>query len=232
MQTTIQKPNTTTTKTKTKNQVRTEKNLQQIGRKVGSLKANKAIKKQEYKQILDYMENDKDTRLTTLNKYRKIFTFLFYTGCRINEVLKLKTEDIQSILDYGKARIITSKTERYAGQEFRVVHFSPLAISEIRKEFNDILKHPNAYCIRAYNNKDKEMNKIGLTNQLNRYLEKIFGNKDFTTHSFRRGLIREMIIDNNVNGKIVQKFIGHKNLSTTNEYLKVTDEDIQNSLIR
>lgn len=219
-------------KIKTKNQIRAESGKAQIGRKVGTAKENKALKQKEFDILMDFMENDKDSRLTTLNKYRKIFTFLYYTGCRINEVLKIKTEDIQNILQHGEARILTTKTERYVGQEFRTVYFSVTAIAAIRKEFSDILHHPDAYCIRAYNNKDKEMNVIGLTNQLNKYLVKVFGHKDFTTHSFRRGIITEMILDKNIKPEIVQAFIGHRNYTTTTRYVKPSNDDIRNSLIR
>ena len=51
-------------------------------------------------------------------------------------------------------------------------------------------------------------------------------------HSFRRGLVTEMILDEGINPEVVQKFIGHKNYSTTTQYVKVTDEDIQKNLIR
>ena len=62
------------TKIKTKNQIRAESGKKQIGRKVGTAKENKALKQKEFDILMDFMENDKDTRLTTLNKYKKIFT--------------------------------------------------------------------------------------------------------------------------------------------------------------
>jgi len=217
---------------KTKNQIRAESGKAQIGRKVGTAKENKALKENEFNILMDYIQNDKDTRFTTLNKYRKIFTFLYFTGCRINEVLKIKTEDIENILRHGEARILTTKTGRFKGQEFRTVYFSITAINAIRKEFSDILHHPDAYCIRAYNNKDKEMNVIGLTNQLNKYLVKVFNHKEFTTHSFRRGIITEMILDKDIKPEIVQAFIGHKNYSTTTRYVKPSSDYNRNSLTR
>ena len=71
-------------KIKTPNKLRAEKGKEQIGRKVGTAKANRALKEKEFLQLMEFMNKDKDTRLSTLNKYKKIFTFLFYTGCRIN----------------------------------------------------------------------------------------------------------------------------------------------------
>lgn len=219
-------------KIKTPNELRAEKGKEQIGRKVGTAKANLALKEKEFLQLMEFMKNDKDTRLSTLNKYKKIFTFLFYTGCRINEVLKLKTEDIQNILQHGEARILTTKTGRFKGQEFRTVYFSTTAIETIKEVFCDVLHNKESYCIRAWNNKDKEMNPIGLANQINKYLEKVFGHKDFTTHSFRRGIITEMILDKDIKPEIVQAFIGHKNYATTTRYVKPSCEDIKANLVR
>lgn len=219
-------------KIKTPNELRAEKGKEQIGRKVGTAKANRALKEKEFLQLMEFMNKDKDTRLSTLNKYKKIFTFLFYTGCRINEVLKLKTEDIQNILQHGKARILTTKTGRFKGQDFRTVYFSTTAIETIKEVFCDVLHNKESYCIRAWNNKDKEMNPIGLTNQINKYLEKVFGHKDFTTHSFRRGIITEMILDKDIKPEIVQAFIGHKNYATTTRYVKPSCEDIKANLVR
>ena len=119
-------------KIKTPNELRAEKGKEQIGRKVGTAKANRALKEKEFLQLMEFMNKDKDTILSTLNKYKKIFTFLFYTGCRINEVLKLKTEDIENILQHGEARILTTKTGRFKGQEFRTVYFSTTAIETIK----------------------------------------------------------------------------------------------------
>ncbi|MDK2062755.1 site-specific integrase [Aliarcobacter butzleri] len=221
-----------TARIKTPNELRAEKGKEQIGRKVGTVKANRALKEKDFLQLMEFIKNDKDTRLSTLNKYKKIFTFLFYTGCRINEVLKLKTEDIQNILEHGEARILTTKTGRFKGQEFRTVYFSTTAIATIKEIFADILHNKNSYCIRAWNNKDKEMNPIGLANQINKYLEKVFGHKDFTTHSFRRGIITEMILDKDIKPEIVQAFIGHKNYATTTRYVKPSVDDIKNSLTR
>lgn len=194
--------------------------------------AKKPIKTKEYKQLITYLENDKSIRLTQKNKYFKIFTFLYYTGCRINEVCKLKTEDIQNILKHQKARILMTKTKRFKGSEFRTIHFSPAAVAEIKKHFSDCLKHPDSYCIRSWNNKDRQTNITALTNYINRYIKKALNDDDYGTHSFRRGLITEMIIEKEVVPEVVQKFIGHRNYSTTSLYAKATDEDVKANLIR
>lgn len=194
--------------------------------------AKKAIKKQEFETLMEYLKNDTKIQHNQKNKYLKIFTFLYYTGCRINEVCKLKTEDIQSILETKKARVVTSKTKRFKGQEFRIVNFSDKAVEEIKKYFSDCLTHPKAYCIRSWNNRDKQTNVTALTNYINSYIKKALNSKDYGTHSFRRGIITEMIIDNGVPPEVAQRFIGHKNYATTSLYVKATEQDVINNLAR
>lgn len=53
----------------------------------------------------------------------------------------------------------------------------------------------------------------------------------YTSHSFRQGLITEMG-SRSVNPKIIQSFIGHKNINTTLGYIKPTSDDVKNALVR
>ncbi|RXJ98686.1 hypothetical protein CRV02_13120 [Arcobacter sp. CECT 8989] len=61
-------------------------------------------------------------------------------------------------------------------------------------------------------------------------MKEILG-EGFTSHSFRQGLITEMG-SKSINIKIISNFIGHKNVSTTLGYIKPTDNQIKNSLVR
>jgi len=61
-------------------------------------------------------------------------------------------------------------------------------------------------------------------------MKEILG-EGFTSHSFRQGLITEMG-NKSINIKIISNFIGHKNVSTTLGYIKPTDDQIKNSLVR
>lgn len=194
--------------------------------------SKKAIKTKEYKRIIEYMNNDKGLRETTKNKYLKAFTFLYFTGCRINEVCKLKGEDIRTIIKDKKVKLLMSKTARFKGQEFRTIEFSDKAVNQIKLYFSDCLQHPDGYCLRAWNNQYKSLNIISFTNALNSYIKKALGDADYGTHSFRRGILTEMIVDNNVVPEVAQLFIGHKNYSTTAQYVKATQQDVRNSLVR
>ena len=65
---------------------------------------------------------------------------------------------------------------------------------------------------------------------LNSYLKKVFPTKNITSHSFRASLVSELINDKNISVKVVQQLVGHKDISTTYLYAKVSTENIMNSL--
>ena len=79
-------------------------------------------------------------------------------------------------------------------------------------------------------NKRTSINKIVFIQQVNKTIKEILG-EGFSSHSFRQGLITEMG-SKSINIKIISQFVGHKNISTTMGYIKPTDEQILNNLIR
>lgn len=193
--------------------------------------AKNPIKEKQYKEIMAHLDQS-TLRDATKDKYKKIFTFLYYTGARINEVTRIRGQDIQSIIKDGKLKLLTPKTKRYKGGAFRDIPFSQDARKDIAEVFKDSLEHLDGYCIRSWNYKEKQVNIISLTTQLNKFLATIFGKSNYTTHSFRAGLLTEMALDNNIPLSIVQAFAGHKKPTTTMQYIKPSFEDIQASLTR
>ena len=82
----------------------------------------------------------------------------------------------------------------------------------------------------ANKNKKTSINNIVFIQQVNTIIKEILGT-GFSSHSFRQGLITEMG-SKSINIKIISQFVGHKNISTTMGYMKPTDEQILNNLIR
>jgi len=71
---------------------------------------------------------------------------------------------------------------------------------------------------------------ISFINMINKVIKEVLG-KDYSSHSFRGGLITEMG-SKGVNVKLIKDFIGHKNVETTLRYIRGSDEDIKNCMIR
>ena len=88
----------------------------------------------------------------------------------------------------------------------------------------------NNYCITSWSNPQKTFHEVSLIQLVNKYMKSILGD-NFTSHSFRQGLITEMG-SQNINPRVIQSYIGHRNVSTTLNYIKPTENDVKNSLVR
>ena len=84
--------------------------------------------------------------------------------------------------------------------------------------------------IHKRNNVRNNLNSIGFTKDFNQLIQIVLG-KNYSTHSFRKGIITEMGVSG-INPKIIQHFVSHKNISTTLNYINPTSDDIRNSLLR
>ena len=62
-------------------------------------------------------------------------------------------------------------------------------------------------------------------------MQKALGDSGYTSHSFRQGLISEFA-NKQINIKIIQGFIGHRDSKTTMRYIRPTENDIRGALVR
>ncbi|MFK5950113.1 MAG: site-specific integrase [Methylococcales bacterium] len=180
----------------------------------------------EYKKLMAYVKGNDTMRANTKLNLSRTFTILYYTGLRLNELQELRILNIIELLNNGTTKIILSKTntERklYLTDDFK---------KQLNKIF-DINEELENRVIAKGSNKSKRtgINIITFITQVNEIMKSVLGN-GFTSHSFRQGLITEMG-SKSVNIKIISKFVGHKNISTTLGYIQPTDNDIVNSLVR
>ena len=181
----------------------------------------------EYKKLMSFVRGNENLRENTKLNLLRTFTFLFFTGLRLNEVQELKIIDIKNLIQYGNVKINISKTssERklYLTNTFQK---QLVKIFDLRNENDD-----NRIITKGANkNKKTSINNIVFIQQVNKIIKEILGT-GFSSHSFRQGLITEMG-SKSINLKIISQFVGHKNISTTMGYMKPTDEQILNNLIR
>ena len=181
----------------------------------------------EYKKLMSFVRGNENLRENTKLNLLRTFTFLFFTGLRLNEVQELKIIDIKNLIQYGNVKINISKTssERklYLTNTFQK---ELVKIFDLRNENDD-----NRIITKGANkNKKTSINNIVFIQQVNKIIKEILGT-GFSSHSFRQGLITEMG-SKSINLKIISQFVGHKNISTTMGYMKPTDEQILNNLIR
>jgi len=185
----------------------------------------KSVTVKEYKKLMAFVRGDEDIKPFNQKRFLKIFSLLYYSGLRINEVTQIKNLHISEIIQTSETVIISHKTKRE-----RVLYFSDSAIKEIKKYFTFEEDELNNYCITSWSNPQKTFHEVSLIQLVNKYMKSVLGD-NFTSHSFRQGLISEMG-SKSVNPRVIQAFIGHMNVSTTLGYIKPTEEDIKLSLVR
>ena len=187
-------------------------------------KIKKSITEKEYKLLQSHTKGDDSLKEFNRNRFLRIFSFLYFSGVRVNELSQIKYKHIKEIIKNGETVIVTHKTKNE-----RILYFSDQSIKEIKKYF-DIPEDENDYIIASWNNPKNRMHEISLINLVNKYMKKVLG-EGFTSHSFRQGLLTEMG-SRSINPKIIQSFIGHSDVKTTLHYIKPTADDVKTSLVR
>ena len=190
-------------------------------------KIKENITEVEYKKLMSFVRGNETLRSNTKQNLLRTFTILFFTGLRLNEVQELKIIDIKNLLQNGNVKIDISKTSTQ-----RKLYLTNSFQKELLKLFDFTIEDDENRIISKGSNKNKKtsINKIVFIQQVNKIIKEILG-EGFSSHSFRQGLITEMG-SKSINIKIISQFVGHKNISTTMGYIKPTDEQIKDALVR
>ena len=188
-------------------------------------RVKKSVTEKEYKKLMAFVRGDEDIKVFNQKRFLKIFSILYYSGMRVNEITQIKYSHIAQIIESSETIIISHKTSRE-----RVLYFSDNAIKEIKKYFTYEESELNNYCITSWGNPQKTFHEVSLIQLVNKYMKNILGD-NFTSHSFRQGLISEMG-SKSINPRVIQFFIGHMSVSTTLNYIKPVASDIKASLVR
>jgi len=181
-----------------------------------------------YKKLVNAVRGDEIIRPNTQQNLLRTFTILYYTGLRLNELQQLKLHHIKELLELDETKLILPKTKSerklFAGVEFK---------RELRKLFkiNDDTDLDIRVIVKGSSSSKKEsINPLTFIAQVNEVMQSILG-AGYTSHSFRQGLISEMGTKG-INAKIIARFIGHSDVKITMQYIKPTDNDLRNAMIR
>ena len=202
-----------------------------MNKKVTEKKDFKKIKENitevEYKKLMSFTRGNETLRDNTKLNLLRTFTILFFTGLRLNEVQELKIINIKNLIENKNVKIDISKTSTQ-----RKLYLTNSFQKELLKlfDFKNELDDNKIISKGSDKNKRTSINKIVFIQQVNKTIKEILG-EGFSSHSFRQGLITEMG-SKSINIKIISQFVGHKNISTTMGYMKPTDEQILNNLLR
>ena len=84
-----------------------------MARPAGVTKAKKAIRKQDFERLLDFVGKNKVMNHPTRYKLRTAYTLLYCTGCRISEIVNFTRDDLEQMIKYKEFSLDNkNKTKR------------------------------------------------------------------------------------------------------------------------
>ena len=200
--------------------------------KIGSIKTNptdsisspKLIKKlptfltiEEIDKLLDIEIKD---AFSARNK--SIMELLYSSGLRISELIGLEFKNID--LNDSIIRVMGK------GSKERIVPINDIAIHYLKiyvKDYRHMLVKTEQNNYLYLNNHGKKMTRQGIFKMLKKLcLEKNI-KKDVSPHTIRHSIATHML-ENGADLRIIQEFLGHSDISTTQIYTHLTNEKLKN----
>lgn len=176
----------------------------------------------EYFKYNEYVElvNSIDINSNLGIRNKCIFEVLLCTGCRCNELVNIKLDDIN--LNEKEIKVLGK------GNKERIVYLGSYAIESIEKYLpirNEILgKKDNNYLF--INHLGDKLTTRGIRDIIDKILLKSSNNMKITPHTFRHSFAT-MLLNEGCDLKSVQELLGHVSLSTTSIYTHVSNEELK-----
>jgi site-specific recombinase XerD len=189
-----------------------------MARPKGTTRAKKPILKYEFEKLIDAVQKTHTIQMHTKEKFKRAFTLLYLTGCRVSEIINFKTTDLQEMIDNNEYSLANNtKTKRS-----RLISFDTNRVqTEMLKEI--VPKNIDIYLFVS-NKNDAPMSVASFTFQLNKFIKLVLG-EYYSTHSFRQGYIT-IAHQKGLSLEHIRVDIGHKDIATTARYAVVTHKEI------
>ena len=173
-----------------------------------------------YKELVKAAEGP-----TYINARTRIaICILAVTGIRINELLPLKVNQLQTLIEENWIAIDRSKRGPSNHKAFLTKEGKKL-IQDRQKDFELIflMKEPNSYVFTSEAQHMKPLGRVVVTKDVNKIMHQVSkqlnDKPNITSHSFRIGYITQLWKDTK-DIEFVKQTIGHRKLDTTSAYVK------------
>jgi len=159
---------------------------------------------------------DKDYLINSINKidnlkHKAIVSLRYSVGLRVSEVINLKIEDIDS-----KRMIIFIKNAK--GRKDRIVPLSQNVLELLRKYWVEF--RPKEYLFNGQNSLQYS------STSCNAIVKHYLG-KNYHFHLLRHSCFTHLI-ESGIDSRIIQKLAGHSNIKTTEGYMQVSTNVLNN----
>jgi len=151
-------------------------------------------------------------------KHRAMIMLLYSARLRRSELLQIKLADIDS--ENMKIHVRQGK-----GKKDRFTILSPKCLDLLRLHYK--LNRPKTYLFEPQGNEGSTLAPTSLTKILKKNAQKANIKKEVSPHTLRHSFATHML-EQGVNIKLIQRFLGHTSLRTTSVYLHLTNVDIKN----
>jgi len=175
-----------------------------LDKPIGKIKIPK--KEKLLPEVLTKEEVDKITRAAQTKKSQLMIRLLYTSGMRVSEMVSLRKQNID--FNTGIARL------RGKGNKERQILIPPKLLAEL-KTFSEDKK------IFIFSD-DKPMSTRNVQKILSRISKRLQLNKKISPHVLRHSYATHLLEDG-VDIRVIQSFLGHQDLSTTQIYTKVTN---------
>ena len=187
-------------------------------------KLPKILNDEEIKKVLGYW----NTRYFSQYRNKIIMKLILNAGLRISEIINLKWEDIN--LTSGKINVIEGK-----GEKDRVLWVNNDVIESLisyRERQEQVLVKKGFSACTISHVFTSFSNKLLSSGNLRKSFYKCSNksiNRKASPHKYRHTYATKLLSETK-NLRIVQKALGHSDLSTTQIYTHIVDEEMKNTL--
>jgi integrase/recombinase XerD len=182
----------------------------------------KTLDDQELKRLLAVIEIGRHAE-----RNRCIVLTTFLAGMRIGEVAKLKVGDVLDPDGNVRDRIILTSA-MVKGGHGRTVFVSKRLRRELQRYFLTLPRHVQRDDALFRSQKGRAFSANTLCQTVSR-MYRDAGLYDCTSHSGRRTFVTKLATSG-ISLKVVMELVGHRNLSTTQNYISTTDQMLMNAV--
>ncbi len=177
--------------------------------------------------ILTFDEQEKlldqfNLRYITPQRNKTMIHLLLNTGLRLSEMTNLKWNDID--LMTGQVKVVEGK-----GLKDRILWLDEETLTMLDKwkqrQFKEWGKSDLVFTTRTL----RQLDGKAVRSMIETYSDKAGIKKHITTHSLRHTFASDLLRDTK-NIRVVQKALGHANISSTQIYTHIVDEEIEEPL--
>ncbi|MGO1818909.1 MAG: tyrosine-type recombinase/integrase [Senegalia sp. (in: firmicutes)] len=172
----------------------------------------------EQKRLLDQF----NLRYITSQRNKTMIQLLLNTGLRLAEMTNLKWRDID--LMTGQVKVVEGK-----GLKDRILWLDEKTLVMLGKwkerQFKEWGKSDLVFTTRTLSPLDGK----AVRSMIKTYSDKAGINKHITTHSLRHTFASDLLRDTK-NIRIVQKALGHSDISSTQIYTHIVDDELEDAL--